>query len=525
MLTEEEMDSIKMTAIRLFGHISKRNYERICFSFCDKIQFLSVYRTTQKLALLSGIKPVLVDCCKNVCHAFTGPYVNETICSVCKEPRFDLKGQPQQCFEYLAMNPRLLGFFKNPEMIEKMYYCARYTQEKGAMDDYIDAKRYKKLAKSNIIVDGEDLGVQYISGSCDMAYAVMTNGVKIFEQAHQEASTCWPIMAVNLNLPASDQCKLQNLIPLGVIPGPNQPKDFDLFLEPFVEEALEQARGIEAYDVTQRQKFTLRAHPIIISGDMQAIKHVSQMKGPNGKVPCRECKTVGVYHHGCRSYYIPLANPTNNPNAIPDERLDPDAPPNTITTLDPENLPLRTTQRIAEQLEMMDNACTQREFNNLARDFGLTGHSILDRIPLICRPDSYPHEFLHLFLLNHGPQLVSLWAGTYVLGEDDKYTLSAEVWIAIGLETFAASRTLPAAFGRPLPNIATSWGLYCGKSWCFWLVYIGPIVLRGRLPEKYYNHYMELVAILKCLLLASNTTARIEQLRHEIIHYVEKFEE
>ncbi|CCO36838.1 hypothetical protein BN14_10984 [Rhizoctonia solani AG-1 IB] len=369
MLTEEEMDSIKMTAIRLFGHISERNYE------------------------------------------------------LCKEPRFDSKGRPQQCFEYLPMNPRLLGFFKNPEMIEKMYYRARYTQEEGAMDDYIDAKRYKKLAKSNIVIDGKDLGVQYFSGSRDMAYAVMTDGVKIFEQAHQEASTCWPIMAVNLNLPASDRCKLQNLIPLGVIPGPNQPKDFDLFLEPFVEEALEQACGIKAYDVTRRQKFTLRTHPIIISGDMQAIKHVSQMKGPNGKAPCRECETVGVYHHGCRSYYIPLANPTDNPNAIPDERLDPNAPPNTITTLDPENLPLRTTQRIAEQLEMMDNACTQREFNNLARDFGLTGHSILDRIPSICRPDSYPHEFLHLFLLNHGPQLVSLWAGTYVLGEDDEYTL------------------------------------------------------------------------------------------------------
>jgi hypothetical protein len=130
-----------------------------------------------------------------------------------------------------------------------------------------------------------------------------------------------------------------------------------------------------------------------------------------------------------------------------------------------------------------------------------------------------------LFLLNCGPQLVSLWAGTYVLGEDDKYTLSAKVWIAIGQETFVASRTLPAAFGGLLPNIATSWGLYCGESWCFWLVSIGPILLCGQLPKKYYNHYMELMAIIKCLPLASNTTARIEQLQHEIIHYVEKFEE
>jgi hypothetical protein len=187
------------------------------------------------------------------------------------------------------------------------------------MDEYINGLRYKKLARLNIVVEGEDLGVQYFSGSCNVAYAVMTNGVKIFEQAHKEASTCWPLMAVNLNLPTSKRCKLRHLIPLGVIPGPNQPKDFDLFLEPFVEEALEQACGIDAYNAARGEKFTLRAHPVIISGNMQAIKHVSQMKGPNGKVPCRGCKTVGVYHRGCRSYYIPLANPTDNPNAIPDK--------------------------------------------------------------------------------------------------------------------------------------------------------------------------------------------------------------
>lgn len=55
--------------------------------------------------------------------------------------------------------------------------------------------------------------------------------------------------------------------------------------------------------------------------------------------------------------------------------------------------------------------------------------------------------------------------------------------------------------------------------------YIGPIVLRGRLPEKYYNHYLELVDILKCLLSVTNTRARIEQLKLDVARYVERFEE
>lgn len=96
--------------------------------------------------------------------------------------------------------------------------------------------------------------------------------------------------------------------------------------------------------------------------------------------------------------------------------------------------------------------------------------------------------------------------------------------MAIGKETADATYLLPSAFIRPLPNIATSPSLYCAESWSFWIVYIGPIVLRGRLLKKYYDHYLELVSIIKCLLELNNTTQRIEQLKEEIAHYVEEFE-
>ncbi|KAG8709565.1 hypothetical protein FRC11_005446 [Ceratobasidium sp. 423] len=91
MLTEEEMDSIKMSAILLFGHISECNYEHIQFSFRNKIQFLLTYCTTQKLALLSGIKPQIVDCCDEVCLAFTGKYSEDTKCAKCGRPCYDEK--------------------------------------------------------------------------------------------------------------------------------------------------------------------------------------------------------------------------------------------------------------------------------------------------------------------------------------------------------------------------------------------------------------------------------------------------
>jgi hypothetical protein len=183
---------------------------------------------------------------------------------------------------------------------------------------------------------------------------------------------------------------------------------------------------------------------------MQAIKHVTQMKGPNGKSPCHACEIGGVYHMCRWTYYILLSNPIDKPEAIPEDRRDPDADPDTLMGFDPLDLPLHNKRRIARQLDKMDAATTKGRRDDLSTKFGLNGHSILDRIPSIKRPDSFPHKFLHLFLINHGPELVSLWAGMHKglggnTGSED-YKLEAGDWAAIGLETEEANKTLPARF-------------------------------------------------------------------------------
>jgi hypothetical protein len=204
---------------------------------------MSTYRIHKRLAKLSSIDPIRIDCCVNVCHAFTGDYAEEAVCSTCEEPCFDSNGKPCQVFEYLPAMPRFQGYYNNPRMIEAMRYCHNHQREPGRIENHLDSTGYSELCDTDIIVDGVNLGIKFLSRRRDIAYLVMLDSVKLFEQAAGQKSTCWPIMAQNLNLPASERVKLRNIIPLGVIPGLNQPKDFDSFLVPFVEEALDQAHG------------------------------------------------------------------------------------------------------------------------------------------------------------------------------------------------------------------------------------------------------------------------------------------
>jgi hypothetical protein len=173
------------------------------------------------------------------------------------------------------------------------------------------------------------------------------------------------------------------------------------------------------------------------------------MKGTGAKVPCRECRIIGVYHQAMRTYYVPLTEPAY--------LYDP--PTNTPETYNPLHLPLHTENGMIHQHDRIESAPTMAEPNDLAKKYGIPGQSILDKSPLIQRPTSHPHKFMHLFLLNHGPQLVSHWTGTFPGISDegfDSYFISAEDWVAIGNKTEAVSYLIPAIFIRPIPNIQTS---------------------------------------------------------------------
>ncbi|KAF8749273.1 Transposase family tnp2 [Rhizoctonia solani] len=159
-----------------------------------------------------------------------------------------------------------------------MLYQHEFKHWLGRINNFFNSQIYKQLLRTNIVIDGADTGVQHFPGKHNIAIAIMSDGVNIFNQGSKETNTCWPIMAQNLNLPPEECTQMCNLIPLGVIPRPNKPKDFDSFLILFVEECIDLAKGIDTYNAMTGQTFTLCVHPVIISGNMQAIKYLQNFK-------------------------------------------------------------------------------------------------------------------------------------------------------------------------------------------------------------------------------------------------------
>ena len=75
--------------------------------------------------------------------------------------------------------------------------------------------------------------------------------------------------------------------------------------------------------------------------------------------------------------------------------------------------------------------------------------------------------------------------------------LALTVWEAIGEATMNAGKTIPAAFGSRVLNIAAEKAQMIAKIHLIWTLYIAPTLLKGQFVcPQYYKHFMELVGLL-----------------------------
>ena len=267
--------------------------------------FTSFKVARTRVEFLAVFKPVHYDCCVSSCCCFVGPHAELSNCPYCNQPRFNSKGHARKRFTYVPLIPRLVAYYKNHAFARDLQYRSQFRHEAGVVKDVMDSRNYSRLRETYVTVNGHVQPYKYFSDDRDIALGLSTDGFCPFKRRKQ---TCWPLLMFNYNLPPEVHFWLRHTICLGVIPGPKKPKDFDSFLWPVVEELLELAKGVKAYDVLTSEVFALQAYLILIFGDMPAVSMVMCMKGHNGLFPCCMCMVRGLQIPGANSttHYVPL---------------------------------------------------------------------------------------------------------------------------------------------------------------------------------------------------------------------------
>ncbi|XP_071677306.1 uncharacterized protein [Lolium perenne] len=99
----------------------------------------------------------------------------------------------------------------------------------------------------------------------------------------------WPVFVLPYNLPPWACMDQSNFMLTLLIPGPSSPgKDFDVFMEPLMEELQELWKGVKSYDANSPDKFDLRAAILWCIHDYPAL-HTLSGRATAGYQACVRC--------------------------------------------------------------------------------------------------------------------------------------------------------------------------------------------------------------------------------------------
>ena len=292
----------------------------------------SLFKTERLIRNLSDIKTHAIHMCKNSCCAFDGPFAARDHCPFCKHARRNRKGIPYKTFQPIPLAPRLQAMYANPNIAKAMRYRANYhkesksgkvesehgsdQQQENAEDahsppsshpdyalppsphpndpprsqlyDIFDGQHYRHLCQEQVEIPSENeerfetLQHLYFEDERDVALGLALDGFTFYETLGKSVQktkyNTWGLVLVNYNLDPTIRTHRENVIPLGMIPGPGSPKHLGSFLYWLRRELITLAHGICTYDHLNQKFFLLHAYLIIIIGDMPAVAHIMDMK-------------------------------------------------------------------------------------------------------------------------------------------------------------------------------------------------------------------------------------------------------
>jgi hypothetical protein len=395
---------------------------------------------------------------------------------------------------------------RDKTVAKQLKYRETYTRTSDSDDvvgDIFDSSIYRNLLEREVIVDGQTRGYKYFSDPRDVALGISLDGVTYFGRRQHSV---WPVILVNYNLPPKVRTRRDRILCYGVIPG--TVKSLDSYLVPLCDELKELATGALTLDPWEEELFWLHVYLMLGFGDYPGISKLTHMKGHNGLHPCRFCEILGVRIEGGKVHYVPLYRPEGS--------------------IDPTNLPMRSHDKFIKQGTSVLEAPTNVAAEQLAKDSGIKGVSILASLNTLDFPFSFPLDFMHLIFENLVPNLVRHYTGTFKdldSGTED-YELSKEDWSEICKAGSASGDTIPSSFGLRMPNIETERSSMTAEAWGFWCMYLAPILLQNRFSQRrYYDHFLKLVQLIHKCISFELKRSDIDEIRRGFQEWVLEYEE
>ncbi|XP_022566278.2 uncharacterized protein LOC111210276 [Brassica napus] len=273
------------------------------------------YYEMKKLTKSLGLPVVKIDICEDNCMLFWKEDSGLLACRFCGKDRYHKnhgkgKRRPKQRMFYLPITERLKRLYQQESTASQIRWHAEHESPEGEMHHPSDAAAWKHFNK---------VYPDFAEESRNVYLGLATDGFNPVGMSGEAHSVC-PVIVTPYNLPPG-MCMKRDYFFLSVlVPGPRHPKkSIDIYMQPLIEELKSLwSDGVEAYDVSKKQNFTMRAALMWTINDFPAY---GMMFGwmIHGRLACPYClddtKSFWLQHgrkhswFDCHRMFLPKEHP------------------------------------------------------------------------------------------------------------------------------------------------------------------------------------------------------------------------
>ena len=492
-------------------------------------ELLSYYQAEQRTRKLTGLTFWEHHMCIKSCIGFTGPYSHLETCPTCGEPRYDqkelkesdgLRKIPRQVFTTIPIGPQLQARWRHPQTAKDLLYRWQKTEElmreraatgepPANFDDILCGDAY-----FNLVNDGR-------LNKHDSVLMMSVDGAQLYKN---KTSGAWIYIWILLDFAPDKRYKIRNILPGGIIPGPENPGDLDSFLFPGLAHlSALQKEGLPIWDAYGQERALSFLFLLLVLADAMGMMELTGSVGHHGRKGCRLlCGFVGRNKVRGAHYYPALLRPTGFEDHRTSSHDDIDV--NTLSSPDPKEYRTDLFYVIGSQNE--------REYRMRRFQTGIGKPSIFSGLPrTLPLPICFPGDVMHQPLINMAALFFDLWCERPKARDNDPGSdwpwavLTGDTWVEHGKAVADAAKYLPTSFGRtprnPQEKISSGY-----KAWEF-LVYLyglGPGVFFGILPEVYYTHFCRLVRAVRIIFQHTISQDQLTTAHKLLLQWVVDFE-
>lgn len=365
---------------------------------------------------------------------------------------------PRLVYCYKSVSDSLKEMLKRPDFFQKCQTWRSRQQRPGEYSDVYDGKIWQEF----LVYEG----TPFLSLPGNFAFQLNVDWFNPFEHTkHSEGAIYLSI----LNLPRRERFLQENIILVGVIPGPKEPSlHINSFLKPLVKELKELWRGIVLEDYSGHSVL-VRGALLCCSCDIPASRKVCGFIGHGGFRGCSRCL---------------LSFPTESFGDKHD-----------CSNFDRSQWKPRTLKDHRDCANKYRLCSTRQAQKKIERESGIR-YTVLLELPYFDPIRMCIVDPMHNLLLGTAKHITEIWKTMGVVSDFEVIQRRVDSFVC------------PADIGRLPFKISSGFSGFTAEQWKNWVIFFSLFALKDTLPGRHYNCWHLFVKV--CFLLCRRTVTQAQ---------------